>query len=73
MPEQATGGSQALGWLFPVIMAVLLMSFPAGLWLYYFLTTVLQMGQQLIIDWEMARERHPPAPPEALTDGSESR
>jgi len=73
MPEQATGGSQALGWLFPVIMAVLLMSFPAGLWLYYFLTTVLQMGQQLIIDWEMTRERHPPAPPEAPTDGSESR
>lgn len=57
VPEQAGGGSQAIGWLFPIIMAILFMSFPAGLWLYYFLTTAFQIGQQLIIDWEMARER----------------
>jgi len=73
MPEQPTGGSQAIGWLFPVIMAILFMSFPAGLWLYYFLTTVFQMGQQLVIDWEMARERQTPAPSEAPTDGPEGR
>ena len=64
VPEQAGGSGQAIGWLFPIIMAILFMSFPAGLWLYYFLTTVFQIGQQLIIDWELARERaRSPAPP----------
>ncbi len=64
VPEQAGGSGQAIGWLFPIIMAILFMSFPAGLWLYYFLTTVFQIGQQLIIDWELARERaRTPAPP----------
>ncbi|KUK27566.1 MAG: Membrane protein insertase YidC [Acetothermia bacterium 64_32] len=71
MPEQGGGGSQAIGWLFPVIMAVLFMSFPAGLWLYWLLTTVIQMGQQLVVDWEMARERQAPAPSEP--DGSKGR
>ena len=64
VPEAPTGGGQALGWLFPVIMAVFFMSFPAGLWLYWLLTTVFQMGQQMIINWELARERaRAPTPP----------
>ena len=66
MPAQAQKGSQAMTWLFPVIMAVLFLNFPAGLWLYYFLTTLFQMGQQIIINWEMSREA--PAP-RAVADG----
>ncbi|MCS7240220.1 MAG: YidC/Oxa1 family membrane protein insertase [Candidatus Bipolaricaulota bacterium] len=56
MPEQAPGGSQFLGYVFPLVMAVLFLSFPAGLWLYWTFTTLVQFGQQLIIDWEIARE-----------------
>jgi len=63
LPEPPTGGGQAMGWLFPVIMAVFFLSFPAGLWLYWFLSTALQMGQQLVVDWELARERARPVPP----------
>ncbi len=65
LPEPSTGGGQAMGWLFPVIMAVFFLSFPAGLWLYWFLSTALQMGQQLVVDWELARERarRPVSPP----------
>jgi YidC/Oxa1 family membrane protein insertase len=69
MPSQATGGSQAMMWLFPVIMAVLFLNFPAGLWLYYFLTTLFQMGQQIIINWEMSREAPAPRP---AADGEET-
>ena len=56
LPEQAPGGSQFLGYFFPLIMALLFLSFPAGLWLYWTFTTLVQFGQQLVIDWEMARE-----------------
>ncbi|MCD5408437.1 YidC/Oxa1 family membrane protein insertase, partial [Candidatus Bipolaricaulota bacterium] len=64
LPESPTGGGQAMGWLFPVIMAVFFLSFPAGLWLYWFLSTALQMGQQLVVDWELARERAVAPPPQ---------
>ncbi len=56
LPEEPTGGTQVLGWIFPLIMAVLFLNFPAGLWLYWLVTTLFQMGQQLFFDWEMARE-----------------
>jgi len=36
-------------------MAVFLYNFPAGLWFYYFLTTILQVGQQYFVNWEMAK------------------
>ncbi|MGC9529086.1 MAG: YidC/Oxa1 family membrane protein insertase [Candidatus Bipolaricaulaceae bacterium] len=74
MPEQATGGTQVVGWIFPIFLAILFMNFPAGLWLYYFLTTAFQMGQQLVIDWEMAREgaaSRGGASREAPSDGSQ--
>jgi len=38
-------------------MVLLLKDFPAGLWLYYFLTTLFQVGQQLFINWELKRIR----------------
>ncbi len=56
MPQEVPGASQFLGYVFPLIMAVLFLSFPAGLWLYWTFTTVVQFAQQLVIDWEMARE-----------------
>jgi len=49
------GSSKLIGYVFPLFMAVFFASFPAGLWLYYFLTTVLQVGQQAIVNWELGR------------------
>lgn len=56
MPAEAPGASQVLGYLFPLVMALFFLNFPAGLWLYWTFATVFQFGQQLLIDWEMARE-----------------
>ncbi len=56
MASPATGGSQAIGWLFPIIMAVLFLGWPAGLWMYWLFTTVFQVGQQWLVDREIARE-----------------
>jgi membrane protein insertase Oxa1/YidC/SpoIIIJ len=44
-----------MGYFFPVLMAFLLWRFPAGLWLYYLLTTAAQVAQQAFVNWEMAR------------------
>ena len=49
------GGNKWLGYVFPIFMGVMLHNFPAGLWLYYFLTTLFQVGQQYFINWEMER------------------
>jgi len=68
MPEPPTGGTQMIGWVFPIVMALLFLSFPAGLWLYWFLASALQIGQQFIFDMEMAREPvRSPAPPDEPT------
>lgn len=67
MPTEAAGGSQFLGYVFPLVMALFFLHFPAGLWLYWTFTTLFQFGQQLIIDWEMAREE---AKARAGSDGS---
>lgn len=51
-----TSGSQKyMGYIFPIMMAVMLYNFPAGMWLYYLLTTVLQVAQQYFVNWEMAK------------------
>ena len=53
----ATGlQGQLLVWGMPIFMGILLKDFPAGLWLYYFLTTAFQVLQQLFINWEMSRK-----------------
>ncbi|MBC7221638.1 membrane protein insertase YidC [Candidatus Bipolaricaulota bacterium] len=70
MPQEVPGGSQFLGYVFPLVMAVLFLSFPAGLWLYWTFTTIVQFAQQLVIDWEMAREEGRKAL-EAGKDGGE--
>jgi membrane protein insertase Oxa1/YidC/SpoIIIJ len=52
---EGPGFQKYLGYFFPLMMAFLLWRFPAGLWLYYLLTTVAQVGQQYFVNWEMAR------------------
>jgi YidC/Oxa1 family membrane protein insertase len=55
-PGGESGGNQKLfGYLMPIVLAVFLYRFPAGLWLYYFLTTIFQVGQQAFVNWELAR------------------
>lgn len=39
------------------IMVLFLKDFPSGLWLYYFLTTIIQVAQQLFINWELKHIR----------------
>jgi len=51
----AKGSQKYMGYMMPIFMAVFLYNFPAGLWFYYFLTTILQVGQQYFVNWEMAR------------------
>ena len=55
-PAGESGGNQKLfGYVMPIMLAVFLYRFPAGLWLYYFLTTIFQVGQQAFVNWELAR------------------
>jgi len=49
------GQNKFIGLIFPLFMGVMLHNFPAGLWLYYFLTTLFQVGQQYFINWEMKK------------------
>ena len=51
---EAAGSQKYFGYVFPLIMAVLLWRFPAGLWLYYLLTTGAQVVQQAIVNRETA-------------------
>jgi len=51
---ETTGMQKYMGYIFPLFMAVLLWRFPAGLWLYYLLTTATQVAQQAIVNREMA-------------------
>lgn len=56
MTSTDTAGPQKyMGYFFPLVMAFMLWRFPAGLWLYYLLTTAAQVGQQAFVNWEMAR------------------
>jgi len=56
-PQMSTDGgpgAKFFGYVFPVVMAILLWQFPAGLWLYYLLTTGAQAGQQAIVNRQLA-------------------
>ena len=70
------GPNQMVMMLFSVgIMVVFLKDFPSGLWLYYFLTTLIQVGQQVFISWELERLKLQKAATEASSpkdQGSES-
>jgi len=52
---EASGSQKYMGYLFPLVMAFFLYNFPAGLWLYYLLTTLAQIGQQLVVNREIAQ------------------
>lgn len=55
MGTEGGPGTKLFGYIFPVLMAILLWQFPAGLWLYYLLTTAAQAGQQAIVNRQLAR------------------
>ncbi len=56
LTPSSQGPSPLILTLFSVgLMVVFLKDFPSGLWLYYFLTTILQVGQQVFIGWELER------------------
>jgi YidC/Oxa1 family membrane protein insertase len=65
----AGGQSQAMTWLFPVIFGFLLKDLSAGLWLHYLISTLVQVGQQLVVMWEL-RRRPKPAPAEEALEGA---
>ena len=72
------GQSQAMTWLFPVVFGFLLKDLSAGLWLHYFVSTLVQVGQQIIVMWELRRHPKPSTPEieeastvEAVSDGSQ--
>jgi len=54
----SSGGQKpnwALVYGMPLFMGYLLRNFPAGMWLYWFLTTIFQVGQQWLINREIGR------------------
>ena len=54
MTTSTQGPNPMIFMLFSIALMVLfLKDFPAGLWLYYFLTTAFQVGQQVFINWEL--------------------
>lgn len=55
-PGGGGGQSKLMSFGFPLFMGIFLRDFPAGLWLYYFLTQIFMIGQQAFINWEMERE-----------------
>ena len=65
---EGSGSQKYFGYIFPVMMAVLLWKFPAGLWLYYLLTTATQVIQQAVVNREMARAE--PAVSAATTEAA---
>lgn len=69
---EASGSQKYFGYIFPLFMAVLLWRFPAGLWLYYLLTTASQVAQQAIVNREMAKADARLAPEAATEDGDEA-
>ena len=75
MGTEGGPGTKLFGYVFPVLMAVLLWQFPAGLWLYYLLTTAAQAAQQAVVNRQIARvDRLAAATPESdieLGDGDD--
>ncbi len=62
-PTPGAQPNQVLIWIMPIMMGVMLKDFASGLWIYYFLSTIAQIGQQVFINWELKREAaRKPAP-----------
>ncbi len=76
-PTPASGQNQVMTWLFPVVFGFLLKDLSAGLWLHYFVSTLVQVGQQIIVMWELRRQPKPSTPEDAspakaVSDGSQT-
>ncbi|MCS7274733.1 MAG: membrane protein insertase YidC [Candidatus Bipolaricaulota bacterium] len=76
-PTPGTSQNQLLIWVFPVVFGFLLKDLSSGLWLHYFVSTVVQVAQQAIVIWELRRRPIPQiedaeAAPEGA-DGSQDR
>jgi YidC/Oxa1 family membrane protein insertase len=61
-PTPASGQNQVMTWLFPVVFGFLLKDLSAGLWLHYFISTLVQVGQQALVMWELRRRPKPVEP-----------
>jgi YidC/Oxa1 family membrane protein insertase len=74
MMSTSTSGQNPLlfGAISALFMALFLRDFPAGLWAYYFLTTLVQVGQQLFIAWELERLKAKRTAERALTAATSS-
>ncbi|MFQ6090708.1 MAG: membrane protein insertase YidC, partial [Candidatus Bipolaricaulia bacterium] len=73
-PATAGGGQKpnwALVYGMPLFMGYLLRNFPAGMWLYWFLTTIFQVGQQWLINLEIGRLAPAVPEPQSEADGPE--
>lgn len=46
-----------MAYMMPLVMAVFFFNLPAGLWLFWLLSTVFQAGQQYYVTWEMGKAR----------------
>lgn len=69
MPMVAQAGGESgnkqqmyMAYMLPLVMAVFMFNLPAGLWLFWLLSTVLQVGQQYLVNWEMAKVTRLAAP-----------
>lgn len=58
-PTGAQGMGQAIGYIFPLFMVIIFWNFPAGMWLYWLLSTVFRVIQQAIAEWELERGSRP--------------
>ncbi len=62
---QSAGQQNAMMVFMGGFMLVMLHNFPAGLWMYYFLTNVVQVSQQVFVKWEINQEKAKKAAAEA--------
>lgn len=58
-PTPGTSQNQLLIWVFPVVFGFLLKDLSSGLWLHYFISTLVQVAQQAIVIWELRRTPTP--------------
>ncbi len=47
---------QGVGWVMPILFGFLFRNFPAGLWLYYFIYSIIQSTLQAIVYWELSHK-----------------
>ncbi|MCI2429557.1 membrane protein insertase YidC [Candidatus Acetothermia bacterium] len=76
-PTPGTSQNQLLIWVFPIVFGFLLKDLSSGLWLHYFISTLVQVVQQVVVIWELRRSpgprlEEPEVAPESA-DGTKNR